>query len=97
MSDTLETLRLESDRSRELSTKEMKPEGINMENNKSSQKGCANVLVSQDEISLDTFSSSQFSQTVETLYDQIQSLHHTVDVLEQRFTVLEEMLSKLTS
>lgn len=54
----------------------------------------ANVLIPQDQISADMHSSSQSIKVVEALCDQVQSLHDTVNILEQRLTILEEAIKK---
>lgn len=75
--------------------KKIEPEVIYRRNIKSPERHhMANVLVPQDQISAHVHSSSQSIKTVETLCDQVQSLHDTVNILEQRLTVLEEAIRK---
>lgn len=57
----------------------------------------ANVLVSQDQSLSDALFSNQSIKTVETLCDQVQSLCHTVNVLERRLTILEKAFRKQAS
>jgi len=54
----------------------------------------ANIPIPQDQISFCTYSSSQSVKAVEALRDEMQSLHDTVSMLEQRMSVLEEALRK---
>lgn len=70
----------------------------NTKNIGSSQRNCvANVLASQDQSSSNEVLSNQSIKTIETLCDQLQSLHHTVNVLERRLTILEKTLRKQAS
>lgn len=72
-----------------------KIEVINMKNIISSERDhVRNMPVSQDHTLLCTYSSSQSVKAVEALRDQVQSLHDTINILEQRLTVLEEEFKK---
>lgn len=99
LSDILEDLDLESDRSHcrgpvaDIPRKEV--EVISMRNVKSSGKNrTVNLLGEEHEKTLYAQSSSQSIRAVEALRNQVQSLHDTVNVLEERLTVLEETLKK---
>lgn len=71
--------------------KKIEPEVIDTKNIKSLERHhIANVLIPQDQTLAYVHSSSQFIKAVEALCDQVQSLHDTVNILEQRLTVLEE-------
>lgn len=91
---------LESDRNHckgpiaEIPRKKIEPEVINTRNIKPEKHHRANVLVPQDQVSAYMHSSSQSIKAVEALCDQVQSLHDTVNILEQRLTVLEEAIIK---
>lgn len=79
----------------EIPRKKIEPEVIDTRNIKSPEKrSMANILVPQDQISAYVHSSSQSIKTVEALCDQVQSLNDTVNILEQRLTVLEEAIRK---
>lgn len=70
----------------------------NMRNIEPSERNyVANVLVSQDQSSSDAPFSNQSIKTVETLCDQVQSLYHTVNILERRLIILEKTLRKQAS
>lgn len=90
---------LESDRNHckgpiaEIPRKKIEPEVINIRNIKP-EKRRANALFPQDQVSAYMHSSSQSIKAVEALCDQVQSLHDTVNILEQRLTVLEEAIIK---
>jgi len=73
----------------------MKPKVINMKNIKPFQKDCAaKVLIPQDQIS-NTLSSNQIIKTIEAIYNEVQSLYHTVNELEQHLKKLEETFNLL--
>lgn len=78
----------------EVPTKRIEPEVIDTRNIKPERHRIANILVPQDQISADMHSSSQSIKAVEALCDQVQSLHDTVNILEQRLTILEEAIRK---
>lgn len=78
----------------EIPRKKIEPEVINTRNIKPERHRTANVLDQQDRISAYMHSSSQSIKAVEALCDQVQSLHDTVNILEQRLTVLEEAIIK---
>lgn len=93
--DTLEKLHLKSNRSLKVCspTKKIKPKMVNTE---PSERNCAaNVLVPQNQTSLDEPFSNQSIKTIKGLCDQVQSLCHTVNILERRLTMLEKTLRKL--
>lgn len=74
-----------------------KPKMVDIRNTESSERNCvANVSILQDQSSSDALLVNR-SKMVETLCDQVQLLHHTVNVLEQRLTILEKTLRKQAS
>lgn len=79
----------------EIPKKRIEPEVIDTRNIKPPERRrIANILIPQDQISADMHSSSQSIKAVEALCDQVQSLHDTVNILEQRLTILEEAIRK---
>lgn len=96
LSDTLEELNLDSDRSHcERSVAEVpdkKIEVINTRNITSRKRGrVANMLHDRED---QTFSAHSSQSEMKALRDQIQSLNDTVNILEQRLTVLEATIKK---